>query len=208
MKLAKVNWLNHFLEFLVVLIGILLAFQLNKCSIENSQDKIIKTHLIHIRQETEFNLDRIDGSIFLAETNLHKLDTLLQLINSKKDFQKINRISFDLLNIGSLFFKKNAYTSLIETGDIRFIRDLNKKQDIIGLYEYYKWVDSFEKLLANDYSNDYYPYLKENFDILNNKVQDETIYTSLKFQNILSAYKYHLGNKLKKYKDCKAEMEK
>jgi len=33
----RIDWLNHSLEFVVVIVGILIAFQLNKCSIERSQ---------------------------------------------------------------------------------------------------------------------------------------------------------------------------
>ena len=51
----KIDWLNYSLEFFVVLIGILVAFQLNKCSANKEQSKTIETHLDQILVETKFN---------------------------------------------------------------------------------------------------------------------------------------------------------
>jgi len=41
----KIDWLKHTLEFIVVTIGILIAFQLNKCSVEKAQKKTIGIHI-------------------------------------------------------------------------------------------------------------------------------------------------------------------
>lgn len=58
-----IDWLNHALEFIVVVIGILLAFQLNKCSDENKNKKIIKNHLYQIYEETKINKNYLAQSI-------------------------------------------------------------------------------------------------------------------------------------------------
>jgi len=36
----RIDWLNHGLEFVVVIVGILIAFQLNQCAIDKNQKKI------------------------------------------------------------------------------------------------------------------------------------------------------------------------
>lgn len=203
----KIDWLNHFLEFIVVVIGILLAFQLNKCSSDKKEANNLKTHLEQIKEETEFNLNSLNASIDLAELNKRKLDTLFQLIFSKKDFKKVNRLSIDLLNVGGFYVQKNAYSTIVQSGDIRFIKDLSQKQDLVGLYEYYKWVDSFENLLLNDFNKDYYPYIKQNFDIVGGTVQSDEVYSGKQFKNILAAYSHLLTLKLAKYKDCKKVVE-
>ena len=203
----KIDWLNHFLEFIVVVIGILLAFQLNTCSSNKKEARTIQNHIEQIAEETKFNLGSIDGSIRLGELNQRKLDTIFQIIFSTKDFNEINRLSIDLLNIGGVYFKKNAYSTMVQSGDIRFIKDLEKKQEIVGLYEYYKWVESIESLSLNDFNEDYYPYVKKHFDIVGGTIQSEEVYTGKEFKNILAAYSHLLGMKVRKYKDCKKEME-
>ena len=203
----RIDWLNHFLEFIVVVIGILLAFQLNTCSANRSQDKVIQTHMKQIVAETEFNETNISLAIEQSELNLKKLDTAFTLFTTKSNYPKLTQICLDLLNLGGFYIKKNAYTSLVESGDIRFMRDLKTKDNVIQLYEYYKWTESFEKLLADDFQDYYYPFIKENFDLVGGKPLPKEVLEGKYFSNLLAAYSHLLKIKLSKYKDCKKEME-
>ncbi len=197
-----IDWLNHGLEFIVVIIGILIAFQLNKCSAENQQEKTITTHLEQIKEETEINRKFLESALKLGESNLAKIDTIFVLLNQKEDYQRINQLSIELLNLSGAYFRKNAFQNLVESGDIRFIKSFDTKQKIINLYEYYKWVESFDEISRNLYIQDYYPYLKNNFDLVVGNMQDKEIYQSKLFKNILASYSQTSQNKTQKYRDC------
>lgn len=105
-------------------------------------------------------------------------------------------------------FRKNAYQNLVESGDIRFIKNFDTKQNIINLYEYYKWVESFDEISRNLYIQDYYPYLKNNFDLVAGNAQDKEAYQSQLFQNILASYSQTSKNKIQKYRDCLNEISR
>lgn len=207
-KGQKIDWLNHTLEFFVVIIGILIAFQLNKCSSDNEQSSTIEIHLSEILKETKLNKTSFENAIRYDEISLAKLDTLFKLLKKKEDFVKINTLSFELLSLGGVYIRKNAYQTLIETGDIRFMKQYDEKQRLVNLYEYYKWVDSFNEISMKLYTTDFYPYLKNNFDLVNGTIQNEAVYTSKEFNNILGAYYRTSQNRLQKYKDCLVEMDK
>ncbi|WP_452222796.1 hypothetical protein [Lacinutrix chionoecetis] len=208
MKKQKIDWLNHSLEFIVVIVGILIAFQLNKCSSEKEQRKTIETHSIEINKETYSNKKSFENAIKYDELHLMKMDTLLGLIDKKNDFEKVNNLSIELLNLGGVYIRKNAYQNLVETGDIRFMKNFEEKQKIINLYEYYKWVEGFNEISANLYTSDYYPYLKKNLDLVKGSVQKDEVYTSKEFKNILGAYYKTSRNRLQKYKDCLVVIDK
>ncbi|EZH73549.1 hypothetical protein ATO12_16560 [Aquimarina atlantica] len=203
-----IDWLNHGLEFIVVIIGILIAFQLNKCSAENQQEKTISIHLEQIKKETEINKRFLESALKLGESNLAKIDTIFVLLNQKEDYNRINQLSIELLNLSGAYFRKNAFQNLVESGDIRFIKNFDTKQKIINLYEYYKWVESFDEISRSLYIQDYYPYLKNNFDLVDGKKQDEEIYKSKLFKNILASYSQTSQNKTQKYRDCFKEIER
>ncbi|WP_298369187.1 hypothetical protein [uncultured Lutibacter sp.] len=204
----KIDWLNHSLEFVVVIVGILIAFQLNKCSFENEQSLTIDIHSKEIIKETNLNKTSFENAIKYDELNLMKMDTLFKLLENKNNFIKANHLSLELLNLGGVYIRKNAYKILIESGDIRFIRNYEEKQNIVNLYEYYKWVESFNEISMNLYTSDYYPYLKNNFDLVKGSIQKDEIYTSKEFMNILGAYYRTSQNRLQKYKDCLVEINK
>jgi len=66
----KIDWLNHGLEFTVVIIGILLAFQLNTCSERRKDNKIVKTHLDQLIEETSLNKYYMKNGIKYSEIEL------------------------------------------------------------------------------------------------------------------------------------------
>jgi len=129
------------------------------------------------------------------------------LIGKKEDLTRINSLSFELLNVGFLYIRKNAYRLLIDSGDIRFMKDFSAQKRIINLYEYYGWTESYNQSTRNAYQEDFFPYIKENFDLINASLQDESIYFSKQFKNALSTYRYALDVRIKKLKDCKKEID-
>ena len=156
----NIDWLNHSLEFIVVIIGILIAFQLNKCSVDNQQRETVAIHMGQIKEEAEFNKWSIQQAIKKSESNIGKLDTILNLLNSQTDYEKVNDLTLELLNYSGAYLRKNAYQNLIESGDIRFIDEFETKKKIINLYEYYKWVESMDDLFRDVYIQDFLPLFK------------------------------------------------
>lgn len=207
MKKGEIDWLNHGLEFAVVIIGILLAFQLNECATDSAEQKTVKNHLVEIQSETEYNANALRVSINQAESTISKLDSILILINEDSDYDLINKLSIDVLNLGGTYFRKNAFQNLVESGDIRFIEDFKTKQRIINLYEYYKWVETFDEISSTLYMQDYYPYLREHFDLVSGIPQEKSIYRTKLFRNIVGAYRRTSANRMQKYRDCQAEVE-
>lgn len=206
-KSKRIDWLNHFLEFIVVIVGIFLAFQLNTCSSERKQQKTIKTHLKEIYKETKDNKMFLDSTIVLCKANQVKLDTALQLISSKRDVRRLNYLSLDLLNMQTSYIRTNAYQSLIQSGDIRYMNDFDQRKDIVNLYEFYKWVDAFNEMSSSTFTKDYFPYLSKNFDFANGRTQERDIYFTKEFTNAVAAYKRMGSTRLEKYKECRKVME-
>jgi len=171
------------------------------------EKSIIKTHLQQIVEEAEFNKVILENSIIHNETNNKKIDTIFNLVNDE-DFIAVNSLSLDLLHFGVVRLRRNAYLSLTESGGIKFLKDFKKKQQVIDLYEHYKWVDLFYEISYRMFSTDFYPYLRENFDLVEYQTQQKAIYKNKEYLNILSTYKITNGNKIIKYKDCLKEIEK
>jgi len=53
--MKKIDWTNHFIEFITVVIGILLAFGLNALYESRKEAHIVNKHLEGIKQEIVLN---------------------------------------------------------------------------------------------------------------------------------------------------------
>ncbi len=208
----KIDWLNHGLEFLVVLIGILIAFQLNKFSEDSAKRKLLDNHLTYISEESQDNQKELQNSILHSEEQLERADSLLMLIQNRGDLLTINQLALKLLNLNQVGIRTNAYQVLTQSGDIRFINNFKKKKEIINLYEAYAPVKSVDKNTQRIYDSYFYPYLKDNFNLANWNGGDQLIankekYYADEFGNIVSTYRYLLSRKIKSYQKCSKRLQ-
>ncbi|RDK88336.1 hypothetical protein [Marinirhabdus gelatinilytica] len=201
----KIDWLNHFLEFIVVVIGILLAFQLNTCREAKKEDNLVESHVKNVVEETQFNKQQIEGSLETSKTLLQKLDTLINLTAQKElDRNSAHILSMELMSLDYMYLKKNAYNSLVETGDIRFMDNSQLQKDIISLYEYYTWLEGLDTSTRTSYLENYLPYATKNFDLIHYQAQAAEVYTNKLFRNYLSVYRYSLRYRQQKQEDLLA----
>ena len=191
-KTKKIDWLNHVLEFAVVIIGILIAFQLNTCRESKKEAKLVDNHIASIIDESKFNRSQINFSIESASKTIQKLDSLMNLLTiQSNNLPVIDKLSKDLLNLDYCYIKRNAYNSLIQSSDVRFVEDFKLKENIISLYEYYRWLESVDKTNQDFYLKYYQPFVMQNLDLLEfEKPVNEAVYNNKEFKNALSSYVY------------------
>lgn len=200
-KRNRKGW-NLLLEFATVVIGILLAFQLNTCKENKAHEKLVTSHVQSILEETELNQTQIEASIENSERLLQQLDSLISLVQQpESSVTKMSRMSFQLMNLDYMYLKKNAYQSFIETGDVRYMKDKDFQDAIISLYEYYDWMEGLDSSTRENYLNNYLPYATEKFDLITYQPESKEVYTNKLFKNYLSVYRYTIVYRLKKQKE-------
>lgn len=205
MPKKKIDWLNHGLEFLVVIVGILLAFQLNKCSETRSTEKLLQNHINYIEIECDENKNMLEQGSKHTNQQIVAADSLLVAISKKKNINLIRQLGVQLLNLQNVDIKRDAYSVLLESGDIRFFKDYNKKRAVISLYENMQKVNTVNENIQKLYDNHFYPYLKENFDMVDwdylnaSDEKQNQPYHSKEFGNIISTYRFLLVAKMNAY---------
>jgi len=200
-KKKKIDWLNHFLEFIVVVIGILLAFQLNTCSQAKKEGELVDRHIESIIDETVYNQNNVKRSLKSSNAMLALVDTLAVVVNDKQRLKDEYWLSFKLLAADYLYIKKNAYNTLMATGDVRFIENPVLQNDIVGIYEYYGWAEGVDEQSRSTMTEYYYPYLIDYSNMTSDTLENPAPYETQKFKNILASYGYALRERIKKQED-------
>lgn len=205
---TKINWTSYLLEFLTVLIGILIAFELSEYANSQRQKDTLQEHFRYIAEETEYNKRALERGQAVTEETLTAVDSILSLIQSRGDINAINSMAFKLLRFDGVYLKRNAYVTLIESGDIRFLEDFKLKSATINLYEFYKWTGAVEQIGYDTMTDRYYPYLYEHFDLLDGNLQNPEIYFDKEFINALAMFRFAVNSRITKYAECLTEVEK
>lgn len=203
----KIDWLNHGLEFAVVLIGILIAFQLNKCSENRTRADLINNHLENIEEECHENEKYLSAAILHIENQIINSDSLISEVLSRSDIYRIRTLSTKLLDMQNVDLNTSAYEVLVQSGDIRFLSDYKLKKEVISMYNSFESVEKINNSTQNLYDNHFYPYLKSNFDLVNwgamrtTNQDEQNKYFSKEFGNTISTYRYLLDSKKKIYEN-------
>ncbi|WP_075350830.1 DUF6090 family protein [Algoriphagus marinus] len=152
-------------EIILVVIGILIAIQLNEWRNDSINTKQKQKVLLALKAEFEANLTRLDTVYYYQEQSLKKFRESKDLIDSI-DYIKDNTVLKTSLNHGGYGYSYNpingALRSAVSSGDIHLI----KNERLIELL--FSWedlvLDSYEEIESvRDFAKDPYLRLLDNY---------------------------------------------
>mgnify|MGYP000435942113 CR=1 FL=1 len=224
-KLLSENKFSKYLiyaigEVILVVIGILIALQINNWNEEKKSSKIELELLKNLNRDLDIDIVnfeskiRVDSSIMVSNKNLliaFKNKDKERIINSRNAASSI-ATSLSTINRTDIFYpQKSAYESLKSQG-IQIIKNSSLRQNIVNLYDFrYQTVSDFLKFQWEGI-NQTNPYLIEhletNIDDFNKTPNDiEKLINDKKFYNFLSQVYYENNVALEYYKPCLEDLK-
>ena len=137
-------------EIVLVVIGILIALQINNWNINKNQQEKIKEY-------AKLYIQDLEADILMTETNLKmiinvsdKIDSLIQSVQNKK-IEEISNIDFLCMTWNILYrpymWNRSTIDQMKNSGSLQYIEDVSISKKI-GMY------DAFSHHLDEDYLND------------------------------------------------------
>lgn len=161
--MKKINWQYTFGEILIVIIGISIAFSLNKCSENNQNKKIQKLYLENLKDDIETDKTNL-------ESNLEKLNAKDKVLaNTYKYYSPLSPKRDSVLFYSFLksvqvieFSPKNTtHLTLMNSGDLKLIDNFELRTDIQEHYRKYGSLQlNYERMenISKKYVADYFIY--------------------------------------------------
>jgi hypothetical protein len=115
------RWSDYFIELLIVIIGISIAFWLNNMALEGKANREKIAYLKDIKSDLKKDSLRLTYNIKNNEVKKEKLDYSLQLI---QESAQIDSVLNYIIEIGNYdFFNPDNFTitSLLQSGDLKLI---------------------------------------------------------------------------------------
>ena len=135
-------------EILIVIVGITIAFSMNKCADQKKDDSLKQQYLENIKSDIEIdktNLESISQSIGKKIETLNNVLPLINTDNPEKR-QKMNTI-YSVFTSADFFPKDVTYQTMINSGDFNLIDDFDLKAAIETHYSNYKiMLKDYERL--------------------------------------------------------------
>lgn len=127
-------------EIVLVVIGILIALQINNWNEDKKTQNKVDTFLNSLKSDLSNDLSTINTIIKVQEDRLKVLNKLISLGNDPEAKEILEYNNTDQIKIGrnwTFFPVAGAYKAASGTGIIEDLKNDTLKNDIINLYEYY-----------------------------------------------------------------------
>ena len=158
--MKKLNWHYTFGEILIVIIGITIAFSMNKCA-ENSTNEAQKNqYLTSIKNDVEADKIILEENAKAIEEKIKTASEILPKLNTNApDKMSIVGKVFNIVALNSFTPNDNTYQALINSGDFKLIDDFDIKTAIEKHYSIYEIIQKDYLRLENiqkEYVGDYF----------------------------------------------------
>ncbi len=200
----KVNWRNHFIELLVVIIGISIAFSLNSWKESRKQDELEKKYMTSLKSDLEFDLAELNQ---IADTSGYylKMQGGLLGVLGQQNYQDDSLFYFVVALYGFQEFvpRDNTYESMKGSGKLEIISDFDLKNELTIQYnQYYKQLKALDEYHKKTVYDEISPYLNKNVQfsgrpvILNNEFLKDRYFINKSYASY-----YLLKGKITSYRD-------
>jgi len=162
-SMKKINWNYTLGEILIVIIGISIAFSLNKCA-ENSHDKKLeKLYLENLKNDIETDKHNLEENLELLKSKEKTLFNAFKYFNP--NFPKRDSLLADsfmrVVKIVEFSPKSTTHQTLINSGDLKLITDFKLKTAIQEHYRSYSILQQdYDRMvnISKKYIADYFIY--------------------------------------------------
>lgn len=157
--MTKKTWKYTLREIVIVIIGITIAFSMNKCA-DNLKDNKLKTqYLTNLKSDIEADKIVLKKNVEAINKKLAVCAEIIPVLNSNKtqNMQLLNNI-FAIVEYENFSSKSTTYKTLINSGDLKLIDNFDLKSAIQEHYANYNELDNVyarHTSLIQDYLGNY-----------------------------------------------------
>ena len=158
--MKNINWRYAFGEILIVIIGISIAFSMNKCAEASKNDTLRLKYLNSIKNDLQIDKANLETNLEEVGKKMETLQRVIPLFNEEDLNKKMGiRQIFGIMQLTNFNPKDITYQSMINSGDFSLINDFELKTAIETHYSDYKTIlKDYERqeIIHKEYVGDYF----------------------------------------------------
>jgi len=196
-------------EIIIVVIGILLALYLNNWNQNRANDKLEIQYYQSIRNQLKEDSNILAGEIYYNQTYYSQFVYASDLIksNARTKIDTLGKIIFNMLLYSDFRRKSNIYQTLINSGEIKILKNNNIIEKLQSLEEMYLYINRLEENHSTIILSQIIPIIKETLQVDPIKVVKPESIFSYKFKNNFDLLTGLMKEKSNAYKQAEGMIE-
>lgn len=211
MKRANYRLKDYFIEFLIVLLGITIAFWLSNLGEAEKERVLEKVYLEDLKNDLQDDLKALKYSITQNEKKLTTLSKGIRYYQGADNGVTLDTLVSYAGLIGNYYhFSPNDYTyiSLQQSGDFKIISSQDLKKSLIELYKLYEFIELEQLNVLTALDLNYFPLLMENYDMVTGTVVNPDYFNSTFFRNNMGFTLNEISTLIRLYTNAKEYLTK
>ena len=208
-------------EIVLVVIGILIALQINNWNELKKQRNEAQTFINRLSEEVSQNIELTNREISLEQNQVEKTKSLLEMFSWPQDkisSRAIDSLIFAIMSSNSLDIKTGTLEEGLNTGQVSLLTNGELKQKLYSLPSVFDEIKRLETLESEDINDNMVPYMYDhmNFKNMDNAfsefsktlgpskfktIENKKLLNSLKFENLVDNRFYNTNQSLVNYKE-------
>ncbi|MCR9182836.1 MAG: hypothetical protein NXH73_07915 [Flavobacteriaceae bacterium] len=199
---TKINWPEKVIDFLIVIFGITIAFQLNNWNEIRKSELKERNYIQSFYEENIDNETNLNNALSFSLSNKKNIDTLIHIIQSKNySDRRIQTLLQSMLQISNFTPITTTMENITSSGEFELIKDIDLRKEIINSYNTHNTTLKLEGLLL-DHLNDYViPFYFENIRFADSHPLDKDLINTPLFENIVFGYSVLLNQQIEGYRN-------
>lgn len=231
-KLLSKNKLSKYLiyafgEIILVVIGILIALQINNWNELNKKENEAQTFIKRLSEEVGQNIEITNREILREQDQVEKTKSLLEMFSWPQDkvrSRAIDSLIFAVMLSNSIDLKKGTLEEGLNTGQVSLLSNSELKKKLYSLPAVFEEIKRMEILESEDINNNMVPYMYDhmNFKNMDNAfsvfsknlqpskfktIENKSLLNSLKFENLIDNRFFNTNQSLENYKELLVELK-
>ena len=206
------TWSSYFLELLVVIVGITIAFTLDRWSNTKKEQDLELSYKASLVTDLEKDVDALKLVMDSTETIIRYVSEVFQFNYSNAPLDSYTRYHVVSSYLTSYFYPQNGtYVSLVNSGDISVIKDFELKKQLSDHYNVkYKEIERIDNVIKNLVDNIVQPYVIDyvEFSPIKDGIEDAKPLKTNKAINMLGSVFNLLKQRQIVYDSIRADAEK
>jgi len=197
-------------EILLVVIGILIALQINEWDVKKSEDAMVRQYYQNMKEQLTVDRNELTGSIDYNNAYLEQFKQADRIISSqdRSETDTLGRISLSLVKYSDFRRKSSVYQTLVSTGDIKLIANQDILRNLEELETHYVLIERLESIHADASLNFVIPKVVLAIQISPFEVKDPDLLFNYSFHNMFPLFIGLMEEKDGVYQDAITQIDK
>lgn len=207
-KKFKINWRSKFIDLLIVIAGISIAFKLNTWNESNKANREIEDYLLSFQEESTNNKVTLSAALEYSISIKKNLDSIkILLIREDYVHKNIKTYVSSLMGLSNFIPVTTTMDNITASGQFGLIKNTELKKRLIDTYKTYKSTIKIDDILM-DYVDKYLtPYFFENVRFRDFSSIKGDFIKNPEFENIVFGYEVLLNQQIQHYENAMGEID-